>query len=249
MTVHELIEQTADFEKLQQVEQIKLIAFFHCKEHSKEFFETKHIKEEFEKHSLVTPAGITSLIPRMRKSKPPVFILTKNGNSIHRTIKKELEEQYFGSSHKKEVSQTLRDLLNDIQGGEQKRFLEEAISCFEIKSYRAAITMTWLLTIDCLYDYVLNPTRINTFNQAIQSHGKYKKIVVSKKDDFSDIKESDFIELLRVAKLISNDTRKILDEKLGVRNSCAHPNSLDVLDYKAIGFIQDLVINVINKYQ
>ncbi|WP_439473701.1 hypothetical protein [Algoriphagus formosus] len=249
MTVNELIELTADFEHLPQKEQIKLMAWFFCVEHSREYFETKEIKEEFDRQNLVAPAGISSLVPQMRKGKPPVFVNSKKGNSIHRTVKKELEEQYLGTTHKKEVSQSLRDLLGDVKGATQKLFLEEAISCFEIKSYRASIILSWLLTMDILYDFVLIPTNLTTFNQAIQSHGKYKKITISKKEDFSDIKESDFIELLRIARFISNDSRKILDEKLGIRNSCAHPNSILILDYKAIGFIQDLVKNIIKNYQ
>lgn len=46
----------------------------------------------------------------------------------------------------------------------------------------------------------------------------------------------------------SNDVRKILDEKLGFRNSCAHPSSIAVGDSKALSFVEDLVDNVIAKH-
>ena len=249
MTVHDFLENISDFDSLTKKEQVKLIAFFYCVENKKQHFKANDITKEFEKNSLLKPSNISAEIIRLKKSKPTILIENKDGFSFHRTAKKELEETYLGVTHKLDVSNTLRDLIAELNGNEQKKYLEEAISCFEIKSFRASIIMTWLLAIDVIYEFVLLPKNLSSFNSAIQTHGKYKKITIVSKDDFSNIKESDFIELLRVAKLITNDTRKILDEKLGVRNSCAHPNSMEILDYKAIGFIQDLVINVIKKYQ
>lgn len=247
MTVSELLDLVDDFENLIQKEQVKLLAFFHCIEYSKDYFSTSDIRAEFEKHSLSLPTNIHNEILRLKKEKPAILISNKQGLSFQRKAKKNLEELYLGKSHKREVSVTLRDLLEHVNGNEQKVFLEEAITCFEVKAFRASIIMVWLLTIDTLYEFILKPANLSKFNNAIQIHGKYKKITIVKKDDFNDIKESDFIELLRVAKIISNDIRKILDEKLGIRNSSAHPNTLKIEDYKAIAFIQDLVKNVIEK--
>ncbi|MGE4430825.1 MAG: hypothetical protein AB7E05_08815 [Sphingobium sp.] len=42
--------------------------------------------------------------------------------------------------------------------------------------------------------------------------------------------------------------RKILDQKLGTRNSCAHPSGVTVNKSKVIDFIEDLVDNVILKF-
>jgi hypothetical protein len=249
MTVHDFLENISDFDDLSKKEQVKLLAFFHCVENSKQHFKTNEITLEFEKNSLPKPSNISAEITRLKKAKPKILIETKEGISFHRTARKVLEEAFLEKKHKKEVSNTLRNLIIELSGIEQKNYLEEAISCFEIKSFRASIIMTWLLTIDIIYEFILIPENLIAFNSAIQSHGRYKKIIITKKDDFSNIKETDFIELLRVAKLITNDIRKVLDEKLGIRNSCAHPNSMKILDYKAIGYIQDLVINVIKKYQ
>lgn len=247
MKVAELIELVDNFELLTQKEQVKLISFFHCTEYTKEYFTSSDIRKEFEKQLLSIPANVSSEIAKLKKEKPAVLLSSKQGLSFHRKAKKDLEEIYLGSTHKREVSQTLRDLVVNINGNEQKAFLEEAITCFEVKSFRASIILTWLLTVDILYEFILKPANLSVFNNAIQTHGKYKKLTIINKDNFGDIKESDFIELLRVAKLISNDIRKVLDEKLGIRNSCAHPNTLIIEDYKAIGFIQDLVKNVIEK--
>lgn len=62
------------------------------------------------------------------------------------------------------------------------------------------------------------------------------------------MKESKFIDLCRVAKIISNDVRKILDQKLGTRNSSAHPSGVTINKSKVIDFVEDLVDNVVLKY-
>ena len=72
---------------------------------------------------------------------------------------------------------------------------------------------------------------------------------ITQRDDFTEMKESKFIEFCRSAHIISNDVRKILDQKLGTRNSCAHPSGVTVNKSKVIDFVEDLVDNVILKYK
>ena len=246
--IHKLIEKTTNFDTLSQKEQITKLAYFYCLVNNVEEFTTKNIREEFLKQKLMIPSGISSIIPSLTRLKPIVFLKSKNGYTLHRNLKKELDLIYNNDKHEVEISQKLRDLLSKVKSNEQQKFLDETIKCFEVKAYRASIIMIWLLSIDVLYEYIINFNLV-LFNNAIQLHGKYKKITITKKEDFSDIKESDFIELLRVSKLISNDIRKILDEKLGIRNSSAHPNSISFDELKTMAYLKDLIINVIEKYQ
>jgi hypothetical protein len=88
------------------------------------------------------------------------------------------------------------------------------------------------------------------FNNAL-SKRKDKSIKIksiTKIDDFSEIPEKIFIDIARSAKIISNDVRKILDVKLGIRNSCGHPSGITISEVKATDFIQDLVENVVIKF-
>ena len=247
LKIADLLDKVEKFESLTQKEQVKLMSFFFCVESSTDTFLPAQIKDCFEKENLRLPANTTNEFIKLAKEKPPIFVRKGGGYSFERNAKKTLESLYLGTTHKQAISTTLRDLLPKVGSKEQQIFLEEAISCFEIKSFRAAIVMSWLLTMDTLYEHVLN-NKIPDFNNAIQAHGKYKKITIKSKDNFSDIKESDFIELLRVAKIISNDTRKILDEKLDFRNTCAHPNTVIIKETKAISFIEDVVENIVLKF-
>lgn len=132
---------------------------------------------------------------------------------------------------------------------QRREFLAEAISCLGVEARRATIVMTWIATMDHLQEYVL-AKKASEFNTALSKRSdKLSKVVVASRDDFGDIKEVVFIEVCRSAKIITNDVRKILDERLGTRNSCAHPASIQISDSKVVSFIEDLVENVIAKYE
>lgn len=246
MTISNFIDRTDSFDSLSQIEQTKLVSYFYNVVNNKNVFTSTEIKNCFIEENLKVPANVAHYFIKLSEGRNPIFLKKDTSYTFHRTIKKELDNLYLENQHSQNISTALRNLLPKLTSSEQKQFLEEAVICFETKCYRASIVMTWLLTMDAIYEVVLNG-KLTMFNSAIQSHGKYKKIVVAKKEDFSDIKESDFIELLRVGKIISNDIRKILDEKLNFRNTAAHPNTITIKETKAISFIEDLVENVILK--
>ena len=145
---------------------------------------------------------------------------------------------------------SLRELLPLVPTETERGFLGETIDCYELGAYRAAIVMGWLLAVDHLYEYVL-ASKLPDFNSQLAKI-KDKSIKVSSinvRDDFSEIPESKFIEICRSSKIISADVRRILDDKLGIRNSCAHPSGIKVSQHKATEFLNDLVENVVDKYK
>jgi hypothetical protein len=140
----------------------------------------------------------------------------------------------------------IESLLKKVNRPDAKHFLEEAHLCLRANAPRAAIVMTWIVVIDHLYEYVL-AHKLSDFNVELAKKGG-RITSVATKDDFSEIKrEKDFIELCRAANVFNNDVRKILDEKLGIRNTAGHPSTVMVHGTKAANFIEDLVENVILK--
>ena len=101
--------------------------------------------------------------------------------------------------------------------------------------------------MDHLFAYILR-YKLAQFNAALAKDKSVKLTTVAQRDDFMEMKESKFIEICRAAKIISNDVRKILDTSLGIRNSCAHPSGITVTKIKVIAFVEDLVENVVLKY-
>lgn len=142
----------------------------------------------------------------------------------------------------------MRKFVSKVGEENQQKFMAEAVSCLGVDARRATIIMTWAGTIDHLHDYII-AHKLNDFNDALHNRrDRYSRLIIRDKDDFSDIRESAFIEICRSARIILNDVKKILDEKLGIRNTCAHPSSVEVHPSKVVNFVEDLVDNVILKY-
>jgi hypothetical protein len=142
----------------------------------------------------------------------------------------------------------LTALVGKISGDAEQKFLAEAIACLTVEAKRATTVMTWLMTIDHLQRYVI-AHKLAEFNLAWAARGDCRGRHIASQDDFLEVKdESSFIEILRSATIITKDVRKILDEKLGFRNTCAHPNDIVIPESKVLAAIEDLIYNVILKY-
>lgn len=174
------------------------------------------------------------------------FIKNKDGGyKLTRKTLDQLEKSASIDSPVIVTNVSLRELADKIQNPSEKVYLEEAILTFEAGAYRASILMVWLLAVDHLYEYILSG-RVQIFINALRKANLNKSI--HSKDDFGELKESQFIEACKSAGIISNDVRKILDTKLGIRNSFAHPSTITLPRSKALEFIDDLIENVLLKY-
>ena len=203
------------------------------------------------------PTKLTSLISELTKGKKPALLISTRGHySLAIYGMQEVQDALAGkpnsavglSAFLETAIPYLQRTVAKISDENRRKFLAEAMACLGVQAKRATIIMTWLVTLDHLYDYILLH-KTPEFNSALGRRAdRYSSKLISTKDDFTDIPESIFIEVTRSASIISNDVRKILDEKLGVRNSCAHPSGIEIHDSKVINFIEDLVDNVIVKY-
>lgn len=203
----------------------------------------------FELSKLQKYSNTGTYLSRNSKGSSARFIKTKNGYQLERKAELDLQKTMHQGPARQETSHLLRSLISRVTDQHKKAFLQEAIDCYEIGARRAAITLAWILAIHHMYEYVLAKEK-TAFNAALASNTdrRVKVSSVTAIDDFSDIPETKFIEFLRTAGVISNDVRKILDTKLGIRNSSAHPSAIVISDVKATDFIIDLVENIIAKY-
>jgi len=220
-----------------------------------------------QKEDAATPAGVErcfelsrlhkySNIPaylsrhsKKAKGAPPKFIKAKGGYHLERNKELDLQKTLNTGPARQETSHLLRGLLTKLSSPQEKSFLQEAIDCYEIGARRAAITLVWILTVHHLAEYILKH-ELTAFNAALAKNTDKRIRITSvrKIDDFSEIPENKLIELARAAQIVSNDVRKILDTKLGIRNSSAHPSAVTISEVKATDFVMDLVDNVILKY-
>lgn len=208
------------------------------------------IDQCFRQCELTPPARTSAHLSKGLKSNPQKFVKVDGGYKLHRHYKEELSKKLGAERLVLQANVELRKLESRIKEGDGKKFLGETIDCFEIGANRAAIVMCWILVMDHLYEVVLQKKNLPLFNAVLSKNTDRRVRVtsISQRDDFGDIPEGKFIEFLRSAGLISNDVRKILEEKLGTRNSSAHPSGIEIKPSKVVEFMDDLIENVILKY-
>ena len=190
------------------------------------------------------------LSERARPGRFQEFIKVKKGYKLQHYHREKLSAFLGAESIVVPVSAELRRLEDQLNEGTQKEFLKEVIDCFEAGANRATVVMCWILAISHLYNIVIK-NHLVAFNESLakQTDKKVKTLTILSRDDLSEISEAKFIELLRASKIITNDVRKLLDEKLGIRNSCAHPSGIVIKRSKVISYVEDLMENIILKYQ
>ena len=232
---------------LSQAALVELFVYFLTVELDQEIATPRQVSECFTACDLVVPGNVSARLSEGLKGKPPKYIRTKTGYKLQRHMREALSKKLGAETVTAQMSATLRSLEYKLPAGADKEFLKEALDCFEIGANRAAIVMTWILAMDHLFAYIL-AHKLSDFNAALAKDKGVKLTSVSHRDNFTEIKETKFIELCRAAGIISNDVRKILDQKLGTRNSCAHPSGVTVNKSKVIDFVEDLVDNVILKF-
>ncbi|MDP1729353.1 MAG: hypothetical protein Q8L27_04075 [archaeon] len=248
MSLANFLDKVLNFDQLSQTEQVKLVSYFFIIANRIDSFKASDIEICFKNENLKVPSNISREIHQLCNSKPPILVPKGNGEyTFYRLAKKKLDELFPVKELVIKTNFELRELIKKIKSQEQKIFLKEAVECFEVDSRRASVIMTWLVTIDTIFEFILK-NKLEEFNSAIQVNGKYKKIIIVKKDDFGEIKENDLIELMKIGRIITKDERKLLDEKLGFRNTCAHPNTLKISQASVMAFIEDLIENIISKF-
>jgi len=206
-----------------------------------------HIVTAFENLHLKQYKRLRAYLSEQASSKRGKYVKTSDGYRLARANYNQIEREVKQEPVKVSVSVQLTDLIGKVSDSSEKEFLQEAISCYRVEAYRAFIIMTWIAAITHLQKYIF-ASQLNEFNVALAKNPdkKIKKII--NYDDFSDLKEVKLIEIARAANIISNDVRKVLDEKLGTRNSAGHPSGVKISGHKATEFASDLISNLLLKY-
>jgi hypothetical protein len=228
---------------------VELFVYFLTVELGQDAAFPKQVVECFSACDLVVPGNVAARLSEGLKGKPPKYIKANGGYKLQRHMREALSRKLGAEKVTAQTSATLRGLEHKLPKGADKDFLKEAVDCFEAGANRATIVMVWILAMDHLFAHVL-AHKLTDFNAALaQNTDKRVKVkVVTQRDDFSEMKDSKFIELCRTAKIISNDVRKILDQKLETRNSSAHPSGVTIGKTKVIDFVEDLIENLVLKY-
>ena len=239
-----LMSSIGNFPDLGVPTQTEFFLWYHHAIGNKERVSTASLLECFDQLHLPRPANIGSTLAKLSQKKPARVIKDKAGYRLSAMARQDLQERAPVRSSSVVTTQLLRSLADRISNSNNHAYLEEAITCFNHKAFRGAVIMTWNLAYSDLLDRIFS-TGLDAFNGQVGTHNFKRKL--SNRFDFSDLRESDVIKISRAARLISGETLKILEEKLGKRNSAAHPSGKTFTVAIAEEFISDLVDNLLLK--
>lgn len=148
------------------------------------------------------------------------------------------------------IRQMVKELPEKVPDVAEKDFMKEALICLRHDAARAAIIMVWNIAFYHLCSYVLKH-KLDEFNNTykIRYEKKWQGLrvkAITNYDDFSIVlKESEVIEICKLANIINPNLHKILREKLEKRNTAAHPSTVRVTQVQAEAFIDELIRNVV----
>jgi len=227
-------------------ELVGLFVYFLTEELHEEFATSKMVNECFHECNLTPPIRTAQYLSEGVGRKE--YVKRETGYRLQRHYREQIRERLRVETTTIQTHPELRKLESHVSGA-KKLFLKETIDCFEAGANRATIIMCWILALDHLCEVAFTK-HLPEFNAELAkvTDRRVRVTQIRSRDDFSDIPENKLIELLRSSGIISNDVRKILDEKLGIRNSCAHPSGISVKPSKVVEFVDDLVENVVMKY-
>lgn len=246
MTFDEFFEGQSRFTGLSVNEQICRVAWYLHRHTEHDRFSPKMVIERFREVHL-NPPQASIYLNRLTDKKPAPMLWDRRGYFLEGRERKRLDDILQPKKTTAVVSQLMRSLTESISSGPERVFFDEALRCYEVTAFRAAIVMTWNLAYNHLRNWVLKDAeRLQCFNDgAAKRFQKSPKDVVRKEEDFDSFKESEFIDACSSGKLFSKNLETMLREKLRRRNMAAHPSSIVILQPQADDVITDLIRNVI----
>ncbi len=147
---------------------------------------------------------------------------------------------------KSKVAYDLRKHLSKLTNPDTKKFVEDAINCYESNYYRAAVVLSWVGAVSVLYDFIISHKLSDFNNEALRRDCKWRN--AKSADDLSRMKEYDFLQILVSTSVIGKNVKNELEICLKLRNGCGHPNSLKLGDLRVSSHIETLILNVFARF-
>jgi hypothetical protein len=247
----EFIRRVRGFDALSHPEKIKLFAW-HLHAYQKcERFGLPELRSCY--NAVHIECGeLSRNVGRLVARKPAELLKDRHGYRLSGPVRRHFDAKYGEHETVVTVSQLLRELPGKVSDEAERLFLSEALKCYKHEAFRAAIIMTWNLAFDHLLNWIVaDSQRLDDFNSCIVARIGAKRgagLVLTKREDFEELRESEVLDICGRAKLFaSNNTKKVLDEQLTRRNMAAHPSLLELGRSQADDTITTLVSNVLLK--
>jgi hypothetical protein len=244
-----LVDGTDGFLSWSDAEKIRFFVWYLQLVKEQPRFKTGDIGKCYDDLHLAKP-NISQYLTTMEQRKPPELLRSSGTYSLEGTFRAQYDTKFGRRDATVKIEKLLLELPGKVPDLAEREFLNEALICFRNKAFRAAIVMCWNLSYFHFCHWILKH-HIAAFNAEypVRFPGIHKKATtptITRYEEFStDLKESEVIAIAKAAGIITNDQFKILDGKLGRRNSAAHPSTVHFSYPQAEEFIYDLVTNIV----
>jgi hypothetical protein len=238
--IHQFALRFPDLDKAPHVRRIQILGYYLQTSGPKPSFNAKDIQSAYEQLDLAQAGNFRDLVRKMKERNN--LVKFQDGYRLSKDSYESISAE-LGNPTLVSLSAELEKLPKLLKSSKAD-FMREALDCLRVKAWRAAIVMMWILAMDHLYDFIL-ASNLGNFNAALAKNLRYASLSIRTKQDFEEIKESDFIQIARSAGFLTNDQRKLLDEKLAFRNSCAHFSTIVVTESKVASYLEDLAYNIL----
>ena len=177
------------------------------------------------------------------------FLKDKNGYYAEGKFLAKYNDKYGTHDITLNIRQKVKDLINAVPDVAEKDFMKEAEICLRHDAGRATIIMVWNVAFYHLCQFIIKH-HLAKFNAGFQTY--YNRLwqqarvqTMATYDDFSTLKESVVIDICKRENILNQNVAKIMEKRLGDRNSAAHPSTIHVGQLQAEAFIEDVVDNVV----
>jgi hypothetical protein len=249
MTLAELKGAAGDLAALSHNDKIKLFGWFLHTQKNRATFQGSDIARCYEELYLNQPSAfggfLTALEGRGLLRMGPGYCL--DGPERDR-----LDALYGAHKAKLPIKTLLAELPAKLPDLAERKYLDEALVCYENEAFRATVVMVWNLAYAHLCDHIVK-NRLADFNarwlQDFRGDHKNGVRTIIAIEDFADeeLKEHKVLKISLDAGIIVKNVYHVLDGALKKRNAAAHPNSV-VIDAAVLdGFISDVINNAVLK--
>ena len=132
--------------------------------------------------------------------------------------------------------------------GAYRPYLQEAVSCYSAGLYRGSILMVWAATIGHLHEVIgAHHGGIAAFEAANHARFGTSKAYrrIRRTADLLYLRESQQIQLGEDAGMYNKNARKMLIDRLDLRNLCGHPTGYEPGREETVVFVESLTINIL----
>jgi len=242
----ELTNGITEFTNWGFTQKIQFFAWYVQSVEAKGVFRVADVRRCFDALSLVPPTNPSDLVNGLARQKR--LIRRGDGFALEKSQFDKLESQYGTRPGTIAVEKLLSELPSKLKDVDEQGYLQEAIACFRVKAFRAAVLMAWNVTYNHLRKYIVqDPSRLATFNAELAVKFKGER-PISVIEDFDKLKESQVLEVCKIKNCVyTSNVAKIMESGLTRRNLAAHATGTMVTPAIAEALIQDLIENALLK--